>query len=206
MLMEYILSLLLFFAPPEKPLEGKNILFIIAHTGFNDKEYELSRDMLEMLGAKVTVASTDTSIAVGMYDLEVKPDTLISQIKKIGFDAVIFVGGMGAQKYWDDTLVHKIARNAVKQNKVIGAICIAPVILARAKVLRFKDATVWSNSETKHILKQEQVRYINKPVITSDKIVTANGPVATKEFTEEIIRLLLKKDEGGSPKSKRGGM
>lgn len=202
-------SLLIFiFSQTEKPLAGKNILFVIAHKRFNDKEYQLPRELLERVGAKVTVASTDTSIAVGMYDLEVKPDTLISQISKIGFDGVVFIGGMGAREYWDDTTAHNIVKNAFKEKKVIGAIYISPIILAKAKILRFKSATVWENSETKHILKQEQVRYINNPVVTSDKIVTANGPVAAKEFAEKIIELLLKEKESpDTPKrstSKKG--
>ena len=206
--MEYIISLLLLFSPlqVQKPLEGKSILFIIAYKGFNDTEYQLPRDMFERLGATVIVASSDTTMACGMYDLKVKPNTLLSQVHNIPYDAVIFVGGIGAQIYWDDTLAHKIANTALQGNKIIGAICMAPVILAYAGVLRWKEATVWANKGTKHILKQEKVKYIDKPVVTSGKIVTANGPIAAKEFAEEVTRLLLKSNESNSPKSKRGGM
>ncbi len=206
--MDYIFSLLLLFSPlqTQKPLEGKSILFIIAHRGFNDTEYRLPRDMFERLGAKVIVASSDTTMACGMYDLKVKPDTLISEIHNIPYDAVIFIGGMGAQTYWDDTVAHKIANTALQENKILGAICIAPVILVYAGVLRWKEATVWANKRTKHILKQEKVKYIEKPVVTDGKIVTANGPIAAKEFAEEITRLLLKGNESSNPKSKRGGL
>ena len=217
--MEYIFGLLLIFVPlkSDKPLEAKNILFIIAHKGFNDTEYRLPRAIFERLGAKVIVGSSDTTIAEGMFDLKVKPDTLLSQIQKVDFDAVIFVGGTGAMGYWDDTLAHSVAMQALKQNKIIGAICVAPIILARAGVLRWKEATVWASDKTKHILKQEKVKYIEKPVVTSDKIVTADGPIAAKEFAEEIVRLLLEEvqpqprqggeeNESSHPKSKKGNM
>jgi protease I len=202
-----ILGLLLIFSPLQiKPLRGKSILIIIPHKNFNDKEYELPRDMLERLGARTIVASTDTTIAEGMHDALVKPDTLMSQIERVGFDAVIYVGGMGARRFWDDSVAHWIANDALERNKIIGAISTAPVILARSGVLRWQKATVWANTGTKHALKQEKVDYVEEPVVTADRIVTANGPIAAKQFTEEIIRLLLKEDESDNTKSKRGGM
>jgi protease I len=202
-----VLGLLLIFSPLQiKPLGGTNILFIISHRNFNDKEYELPRDMLERLGARIVVASTDTTIAKGMHEALVKPDALMSQIKKVDFDAVIYIGGMGARVFWEDSVAHWIANDALERDKIIGAISTAPVILARSGVLRWKRATVWANTGTKHALKQEKVDYVEEPVVTAGKIVTANGPIAAKQFAEEIVRLLLKEDESDNTKSKRGGM
>jgi protease I len=188
-----IFSLIFLPLKVEKPLEGKNILFIIAHKGFNDKEYSFPRSMFERLGAEVLVASSDTTVAEGMYELKVKPDTLLTQIEEVNFDAIVFVGGVGVKKYWDDEKAHEIVKKAFEGErvKVIGAICIAPIILARAGILKWREATVWTNAKTKFIFKEEQVRYVGKPVVTSGKIVTANSPTAAKGFAEEIVRLLL---------------
>jgi len=72
---------------------------------------------------------------------------------------------------------------------------LAPAILARAGVLENKKATVWSdplNKETIEILKEGQVEYINEPVVVDGHIVTANGPIATEDFSKRIGELLLK--------------
>jgi len=206
--MGYFFPLVLIFLPLkiEKPLINKTLLFVIAHKDFRDEEYEVPRNIFRRLGAKVIVASSDTGIAVGERGLCVAPDTLISQIDTFDFDGVIFIGGMGAMKYWNDENAHRIAKSAARNNKVIGAICVAPVILAKAGVLRWKEATVWESPKTKHILKQEKVEYVLKPVVTSGNIVTANGPIAAKQFGEEIVRLLLKKNEGSDTEGKKSGM
>lgn len=214
--MGYLFSLILFlpmchhlssyleievFQQVEKTLKDKNILMIIAHENFRDEEYEIPKGIFERLGAKVIVASSDTTIAKGMIELTVKPDTLISQIDPIDFDAIIFVGGIGAEEYFDNETAHMIADSAYKAGKILGAICIAPMILAKAGVLRDKKATVWKSNETVENFKKYNVQYTNLPVVRSGKIVTANGPRAAKHFAEEIV-ILLKKDEGSPSKSK----
>ncbi len=206
--MGYFFPLVLIFLPlkTEKPLINKTLLFVIAHKDFKDEEYQVPRNIFERLGAKVTVASSDTGIAVGTRGLKVKIDTLISQIDTFDFDGLVFVGGMGAKEYWDSEVAHRIAKSAARNGKVIAAICIAPVILARAGVLRWKEATVWASPKTKHILKQEKIEYIPRPVVVSEKIVTANGPIAAKQFGEEIVRLLLKENESSDTESNGSGV
>ena len=67
----------------------------------------------------------------------------VSKLDISQFDAVIFPGGFGAAKNLCsfavdgpnceiDTYVDAIIKNAHKQKKVIGALCIAPVVIARA--------------------------------------------------------------------------
>lgn len=185
----------------EKPLEGKWILFVIAHQDFRDEEYQVPRDIFDRLGAEIVVASSDTTLAKGALELEVKPDALLGQVDAKDFDALIFVGGPGAVEYFEDKTAHALADTALKYEKVIGAICIAPIILAKAGILEGREATVWGSKDTKSIFKAEGAIYTALPVVTSDKIVTANGPAVAKEFAEEIVILLLKKDENSASES-----
>ncbi len=202
--MGYIFPLILVFLSLKtiKPLANKSVLFVIARKEFRDEEYQIPKNILKRLGAKVIVASSDTGVAKGMRGLTVNIDTLISQIETFEFDGLVFVGGMGARKYWDNEAAHNIIKSAAKGNKVIGAISTAPVILAKAGALRWRAATVWPSPKTKHILKQEKVEYVQRPLVTSDNIVTANGPITAKQFGEEIVRLLLKENEDSNAKSK----
>ena len=104
------------------------------------------------------------------------------------YDAVVFVGGVGAQEYWADSTAHAIAKAAVDSGKVLGAICIAPVTLGNAGVLSGKRATVWSSERER--LEAGGAVYTGADVEVDGRVVTASGPGAAKEFGKRIATLL----------------
>lgn len=169
-------------------LVGKSVLMIIASNNFRDEEYLHPREVLENEGAKITIASSTKKEATGMLGTKVVPDILIDEVNIDDYDAVIFVGGSGANEYWENEKAHEIAKKAYEKSKVIGAICIAPVTLARAGLLKGKKATVYP-SEIENI-KKEGAIYTGNSVEVDGKIVTGNGPTAAKEFGEKIAELL----------------
>lgn len=174
-------------------LKGKKILMIIAHQNFRDEEYQQPREILEAAGAQVIVASSSTKKAKGMLGLTVKPDTLLKDVKAANFDAILFIGGSGAKEYWDNPIAHQLAKDAITKDKILGAICIAPVTLAKAGVLKDKRATVFSSTAL-HLRKQG-VKYTGHDVEVDGKIVTANGPAAARKFGEMIVKLLMKSNK-----------
>ncbi len=99
------------------------------------------------------------------------------------FEKVAFIGGPGAVNFINDSEAHRIARQTVEQGKKLGAICIAPTILARAGVLKGKQATVWdSGGEQAALIESEGASYTGENVTRDGDIVTANGPPAAEEF------------------------
>ena len=115
----------------------------------------------------------------------------IGNIKVENFDAIIFVGGSGATCYWDDPRAHKIAKEAVEQNKLLCAICFGSVILARAGVLNGKAATVWRSKANE--IKKKGAIYTGNKVEVVGNIITADGPVSSVLFAETIIKKLKEK-------------
>jgi len=168
----------------------KKVVMIIAYEGFRDEELLRPKEILERNGFEVAVASTSLGIAKGMLGAKIKPDILINDIDINEYSAVIFVGGLGASCYWNDPLAHKIAQDAYNKGKVVAAICIAPVTLAKAGLLSGKRATVWESESEK--LKEEKAVYTAKPVEKDGKIITASGPFAAEEFGRTILEELLK--------------
>lgn len=166
------------------------IAMIIAKDGFRDEEYLQPKDVFVRSNFEVDTYSSSTGIAKGMLGATVKVDKIIDQLKVEDYDAIVFVGGVGSSEYWDNPVAHKIAQEAVKQNKVLAAICIAPVTLAKAGILKGKNATVYPSESGQ--LKEYNVNYTAKDVEVDGKIVTAAGPHATKQFAETIKNLLLK--------------
>lgn len=196
-----ILLLVYFLFIYEKPmaeenfdLKGKKIALIIAQEGFQDKEFEDTKSVLEKQGAELTIVSENVAFpARGKFGLEVSPDIKIDDLKVDEFEAIVFIGGPGAANYVENETAHQIAREAIEKGKVIGAICIAPEILAKAGVLKDIEATVWSSPLDKtpiDILKEEGAKYVDEPVVISNKIVTANGPEAAHDFGQAIAQLI----------------
>jgi protease I len=175
-------------AVEEKNLAGKKVVMIIAPQNFRDEELLQPKNILTEKGAEVKVASTSLETAKGMLGAEVKPDLLVSEIKPQDWDAIILVGGGGASEYWDDPSVHSMLNEAIKQNKIVGAICIAPVTLANAGILSGKKATVFASETQK--LKDKGAECTGKDVERDGKIITASGPPAAKEFGNVIAQAL----------------
>jgi len=172
---------------------AKKIAMIIAFRDFRDEEYFIPKAIFESAGKKVFTFSSSSGSAIGSQGGEAKIDGVLESLKPADFEATIFVGGSGAQKYLDNPACRKIAKESAENNKVLGAICIAPAILAKAKVLENKKATVWYSPMDKSaikILKENGAIFCAEGVVVDGKIVTAAGPVFARKFAETIIGLL----------------
>jgi protease I len=169
-------------------LDGMKILMIIAAGNFRDEEFLEPKGIFEKQGAKVVIASTTLKKVKGMLGATVMPDILIEKAKVEDYQAIIFVGGTGASQYWNDPLAHKIVKEAIKQGKILGAICIAPVTLANAGVLEGKKATVFESDKAE--LKAKGALYTGLDVQIDGNIITADGPTSATKFGETIVRAL----------------
>jgi len=168
----------------------QKILMIIAHKDFRDEELFVPKKIFEKAGYKVVIASSTLKTCEGMLHHKVKPDKLITQVKVKNYVAVVLVGGIGSVEYFNSPIVHRIVRRAYELHKVIGAICLAPCILAKAGILKGKVATIWYSAAT--CLEENGATFQKKPVVVDGRIVTAAGPFAAREFALEILRLLGK--------------
>ncbi len=182
--------------PNQNILNNKKIAIVIAFRDFRDIEYFIPKDILVRAGAKIFNVSTQKGIAIGADGGEVQIDFTIEEFRAEDFDAVIFIGGSGMGKNLDNKSFHKIAKEIVESDKILGAICIAPAMLAKAGLLQGRRATVWSGPLDKSAIKMLQdggAEYVNESVIADGKIVTASGPAAAKEFAEILVQLLTEK-------------
>ena len=161
---------------------------VIASSQFRDEEYQKPREILEAAGVKVTVASSSLNEAVGMLGLKVKPDILLQDARMEIYDAVVFVGGMGATEYWDSPTAHALAKQAYQSGKVTSAICLAPMTLANAGLLKGKKATIWKDAAGD--FKTKGVVYTGKPVEQDGKIITGSGPDAAEAFGKALAEAL----------------
>jgi len=171
-------------------MRDKRILIIISQRNFCDEEYRKTREIFESFGIICKVAATELLPAVGMQGIYINPDFLLGKIKPNEYDALCFIGGVGCTVYWHDKDVHNLVIEANNEELLIGAICLAPVILANAGLLKNKRATVYPSAE--NYIKKKGVLYTGKRIETDKNIVTAMDPKAAEIFALEMCNLLVK--------------
>jgi protease I len=153
---------------------------VIAPEVFRDEEYAHPKQVLELKGADVTTASTRAGTCHGKLGMAAEASVALTDVLANDYDAVVFVGGGGAEVYFDDLRAHELARDALAQGKVVGAICIAPSILARAGLLAGVRATAFPSQRDD--LVAHGARWSDGPVEVDGAIITANGPDAAHDF------------------------
>jgi protease I len=164
------------------------VLMVVAPERFRDEELFDTRAVLEGRAHSVIVASTRVGECAGSRGGHVFAEAVLGDQRAADFDAVVFVGGGGSKLLWHDEDALRLAREAEAGSKVLGAICLAPVILANAGVLRGREATV-AGTEAKTI-EAAGATYTSPGVTVDGNIVTANGPKSSTAFGESIADLL----------------
>ena len=164
------------------------ILMVVAPERFRDEELFDTRTAFDAAGHEVVVVSTRLGECPGSRGGHVVPDALLSAVRSVDFGAVVFVGGGGSKLLWHDEDALRLAREAASAGKVLGAICLAPVILANAGVLDGRKATV-AGTEAKTI-EACGASYTGPGVTVDGILVTANGPKSSALFGQRIAELL----------------
>jgi protease I len=167
----------------------KNILMIIPPERFRDEELFETKEELEKLGHKISIACTQVGKCPGSRGGFAYPDLEINQVDAGNYDAVVFVGGGGSKLLFHNEIAIKIAKEMYQQGKIVAAICLAPVILANAGILKGKRATV-AGTEAKTI-ENKGAKYTGPGVTVDGNIVTANAPKSSRLFGQTIGKLLL---------------
>lgn len=171
----------------------KKVVFLIAFEDFRDQEYFVPKEILEEGKIEVKTASIKKGIALGADGGDTTVDLLLEEVKASDFNAIVFVGGPGCLEHLDNEKSYKIAKEAREQDKILAAICISSMILAKAGVLDGKKATVWASSLDRgpiKILQDNGAEFIDEKVVQDGNIITANGPVAAEEFGKKILKNL----------------
>ncbi len=156
-------------------------------------ELKGTRDGLIAAGFSIVLASSETGPCVGKYDGNETADIAMKDVQVADYDRIAFIGGPGAFALVEDEEALRIAREAAASNMVLGAICIAPKILAAAGVLKGKKATVAPADGTpQQFLIAHDAIFTDEPVVIDGNIITANGPAAAEEFGEMLAGMSVR--------------
>ena len=174
--------------------ENKKVAMIIAFTDFKDEEYFVPKEVLEKAGVEITTVSNSKGTTQGISGGQATVNISLDELRIADYDGIVFIGGPGCLKNLDNRTSYQVAQEVIRQDRVLAAICISPVILAKAGVLKDKKATVWSSALDKGPIKTLQENgaiYQEEDVVIDNKIITANGPTAAEKFGQAIVNALL---------------
>ena len=164
------------------------VLLAVAPERFRDEELFVTRKELEQRGHVTTVGSTRRGKCPGSRGGSATATVALSEARAEDYDAIVFVGGGGSRMLFGDEDALRLARQGHALGRIMAAICLAPVILANAGVLRGKKATV-AGTQAKAI-EAKGARYMGPGVTVDGSVVTGNAPKASRLFGQTIADLL----------------
>jgi protease I len=167
------------------------VLIVVAERGFRDEEYSVPREIIENAGHQVTLASTGRGPARGKLGLVIEPDMVVDEVDPQRYDAIVIPGGPGSPTYlWSNQKLQSVAKAIHDRGGVVAAICLAPVVLARAGIIRGRRCTVYPTPESLSEMRKGGGILEELDVIVDGKVITANGPDASYKFGEAIVNAL----------------
>jgi protease I len=172
-------------------LPGKNIVLVIAPQDFCGRQLDVCRGFFESEGARVTVASVRTGTVRSMQGDLSTVKLALGALNEQDFDALLVVGGPGAEVHlWPDRQLQALALGASAAKKIVGGICLGPVVLARAGILSGRQATVSDRPEARDELRQANATLEAQGVVRAEHVITANDVDSTHAWADEVARAL----------------
>ena len=176
-------------APPGAP--GRAVLVYLPQQLFNAQEFEPALRRLSLAGIETRQVAADSGVAVSMSQLVVRLDLALHNVNVADYAGLVLIGGSGAAIYWDDTLLQTRCREFAGSGKVVAAIGIAPVTLARAGVLEGRKATAFRDRATVDWLKQAGAKFSFKGVVADRNIITAQSSEQARAFGQAVADAVL---------------
>jgi len=156
--------------------------------GFEEIEAVSIIDVLRRAEISVKVISVSGKLEVtGAHHIKLVADELIEDIQAEDFGMLILPGGMpGTTNLSACKILQKQVSDFNSQNKLLGAICAAPMVLGQWGILKNRQATCFPGFE----------KYLTgasvsaEAVVVSGNVVTGRGAGVALAFALKIVEIL----------------
>jgi protease I len=166
---------------------NKRAVLIVPSENFRDEELFETKRVLDAAGVQTVIASTRIGAITGAQNIA-ESNIIIGRVRIEDYDAIIFIGGVGVIEYAANPVVLNLAREAVRQRKILAAIGTAPSILANAGVLGGIRATSYISERAR--LMTAGALYTGLALEEDRSIITASGPAAAIQFGRAVADAL----------------
>lgn len=152
--------------------------------GFEEMEAIVPIDVWRRAGFEVVTAGLKSGNIKASRQTTHVPDALLDDVLESDYDLIFLPGG---QPGTNNLAAHgkfgeKLKKQAA-QNKMIAAICAAPMVLYRLGLLKGKKFTCHPS------VREELKEFSDARVVVDGKIITAPGPGAAMGLAFEVVKI-----------------
>ncbi|WP_051636034.1 DJ-1 family glyoxalase III [Mesoplasma photuris] len=160
---------------------------IFLGTAFEELEAVTIIDVLRRGGIKVDMISIEnTPTVTSARNITMHTDILINDIKLEDYEMFILPGGSGVNRILENEQVVEIFTKADQMDKLVGAICAGPQVLAKAIEREF-NVTHFPGCDQFMENKKENMTV---PFITDKNITTGRSAGHSLDFSLEVLKIL----------------
>jgi protease I len=171
---------------------GNTVVVFLPQQFFSNEELDPVQGQLSHAGIAVKIATSETAAAAGMNRVLVNPDLPLAAVRPEDFAAIVLIGGSGASLYWDDSLLQARCREFAEAGKVVAAIGIAPITLARAGLLKGRAATVFRDRNAIGYLRERGARVGARDLVSDRNVITAANAEQARAFGRAVATAVLR--------------
>jgi len=155
------------------------------------QELELWYPVLRLREAGATpviVGTTAGELYASKIGYPVVAEVAVADVTPDHFDAVIVPGGFAPEYLRRNPAMVELVRASIEQDKPVAAICHAGWLLATAEVI--KDRRVTSVATIKDDVRHAGGTWLDQPVVTDGRLLTAQLPNDLPDFMIGVLKLL----------------
>ncbi len=184
---------------------NKKVL-LFAPQGFEDLEVAAFTDIIgwtrvlkETNPIDLTITAFKESVC-SKHNLTIQTHLLMEKVTPDDYQALIIPGGFsdaGYEEVYDEKVLELI--NKVYTNEgIIAAMCVGSLAVARAGILKGKEATTYSASkrhDNMQVLRDYGAVPAKGRIVVSDRIITNRGPDTSIEVAFKLLEMLSGKED-----------
>lgn len=156
----------------------KPVLVLMA-PGFEEIELTAPVDILRRLEIPVVTAGVKSLQVEGAHGMLMIAEMLMEDVVADDYCGIILPGGPASWLLRDTPAVLELVQTMQKADKLVAAICAAPIALEAAGVLEGRRCTCWPGVEGDL---KSAAEVVAEPAVIDGQMVTGRGPGAALEF------------------------
>lgn len=167
--------------------------FVFLATGFEETEAVGTIDVLRRGGINVTIVSiTDSTRVTGVNNIMLQADCLLAEADYSEADALVLPGGLpGSTNLNACVALKELLLTQYRANKIVAAICAAPLVLGGLDLLKGRKATCYPGCEPMLV----GATCTGNDTETDGNVITGKGPAFALQFGLALVSALCSEAE-----------
>lgn len=163
------------------------MVYVFLADGFETIEALTPVDMLRRAGIEVVTVSINKTVEViSAQKVKVIADVTLNDMKDKDATMYVLPGGIpGTPNLGNNETVMNLIKTQFEENKLVGAICAAPTLLAKLGILNQKNAICYPGYEEELEAAGATIQNVN--AVKDGNVITGRAMGGSIEFSAKII-------------------